>query len=126
MINIVISATTEVVNNLPIILKDDKIYYYMTEYYRGELPRQLKKLQLLSHFKQNESVILDKQLDFLSTFFKSIQYFDDFCYNPVLEAWTKEMLSRICDFSCFSETSKNMIILEITERLHDILNKSTK
>lgn len=119
-----LSITMEVVDDLPKILKKDTANFYMSSHYRKTLPIKLIELRDLMRNEQVHSKLLNKQLRFLSIFFKSIRSFDsldDFCTNPVLKVWSEKLISRLCDFSLLSEESKNMIILCVIDNLRDIL-----
>ena len=128
MIDILLFITMGVVDDLPTILKKDTIRFYMSENYRKKLPIKLIELQDLIRNKETKSKLLKEQLNFLSYFFKSLASFEslgDFYESPVIKVWSERLVSKICEFPELSDESKNMIILCIVDKLHDLLHDST-
>lgn len=128
MIDILLFITMEVVDDLPTILKKDTIRFYMSENHRKKLPIKLIELQDLIRNKETKSKLLKEQLNFLSYFFKSLASFEslgDFYESPVIKVWSERLVSKICEFPELSDELKNMIILCVVDKLHDILHDGT-
>ncbi len=100
IVAILAKCTTETIDNIPVILKDDSDCQYMTPHYRKRLPKEAAELKkIMKSDNSTYAEMLSQKFKLLSIFFASLSV--EGCYsagdternNPITDDW----INRISD-----------------------------